>query len=377
MPVRRSLHIAIIRALFASVLVLAALFGGVSAALAQTPTSVTLTPTASTITVWDSVTFKVASSDGTMLPLTGAAGLAAGSSHTCAVMAGGTVECWGSNGQRNALGARTALGYSSWPVVVTGLSGAVALGAGPASSTTCALDGDGGVWCWGTLNPLFYFSQTPGQVTLSRPATDVRVGWGRACALLADTTVECWTSDPRATVPPAIKKAEPVKDESGNTLSGVESITAGYFQTCALLSDGTVQCWGSNTYGELGNGTTTTSTTAVTVSGLEGPATAITAGAYHTCALMADGSVRCWGQNQYYQLGNASDDQVRAVFLLHHAGRGERAVARRGSDRPVGCGRERRHRSHLRPDGRWRCEVLGPQLEWSTRWREHRAVFGR
>ncbi len=251
-----------------------------------TPTSVTLTPTASTITVWDSVTFKVASGDGTMLPLTGAAGLAAGSPHLRrdGRRHGGV---WGSNGQRNALGARTALGYASRPVVVAGLSGAVALGAGPASSTTCALDGTAGsgVGARSTRSSTFR-SARPGHV--EQPATDVRVGWGHACALLADTTVECWTSDPRATVPPAIKKAEPVKDESGNPLSGVESVTAGYFQTCALLSDGTVQCWGSNTYGELGNGTTTTSTTAVTVSGLEGQATAITARACRACALMAD-----------------------------------------------------------------------------------------
>ncbi len=81
------------------------------------------------------------------------------------------------------------------------------------------------------------------------------------------------------------------------------AVTAGGFHTCALLADGTVRCWGLNANGQLGDGTRNDSTTPVTVS-LPLSATAVAAGGYHTCARLADGTVRCWGYNYYGQLGN-------------------------------------------------------------------------
>lgn len=82
-------------------------------------------------------------------------------------------------------------------------------------------------------------------------------------------------------------------------------ITAGKYHTCALLEDETVRCWGYNAYGQLGDGSTTDSTTPVPVSGLSGAAQ-IAAGTNHTCALLEDGTARCWGQNNNGQLGDGS-----------------------------------------------------------------------
>ncbi len=90
-------------------------------------------------------------------------------------------------------------------------------------------------------------------------------------------------------------------------LVGVQQITAGFGHTCALLTSGTLDCWGSNSSGQLGNGgSTPDSGSPLAVSSLSGDASAAAAGYYHTCALTTAGEVKCWGGNTYGQLGNNS-----------------------------------------------------------------------
>jgi alpha-tubulin suppressor-like RCC1 family protein len=87
------------------------------------------------------------------------------------------------------------------------------------------------------------------------------------------------------------------------------TLAAGYAHTCAILDDGSVSCWGYNNYGQLGDGTTTDRNTPTQTSslGTDRTAVAITVGFAHTCAILDDGSVSCWGYNSYGNLGDGTN----------------------------------------------------------------------
>jgi alpha-tubulin suppressor-like RCC1 family protein len=98
-------------------------------------------------------------------------------------------------------------------------------------------------------------------------------------------------------------------------LSTVTAISAGGLSACALLTGGTIACWGENFAGQLGNGTTTASMTPVTVSNLTG-AIAVAAGELHTCALLSNGTIQCWGINYDGELGNGTTTESSTPVLV-------------------------------------------------------------
>jgi alpha-tubulin suppressor-like RCC1 family protein len=272
--------------------------------------------------------------------LSSATAISARGSTACALLSGGTVECWGYCGG-GQLGNGSSTGpemcgtspCSTTPVAVSGLIGATAISVGSWSS--CALLSGGTVKCWGdnSFGELGNGSSTgPGACASGLPcsttpvavsglsgATAISVGIQFACAL-SNGTVECWgnNSDGQlgngSSTGPEICKGGPFAGIAATPcsttpvavsgLSGVTGIAVGNRSACALLSDGTVKCWGDNTYGELGNGTTTSSSTPVPVTGLSG-VTAISVGDdYTVCALLSGGTVKCWGNNPDGILGN-------------------------------------------------------------------------
>ncbi|MDB4992754.1 MAG: regulator of chromosome condensation [Myxococcaceae bacterium] len=317
--------------------------------------------------------------------------IVAGYIHTCALTSGGRASCWGSNavgqlaydpaspstdcagppcksspvsvdGVTNvsdlSLGFATSYALVQGVVNAWGNSGYGELGpardGGPTFSPgvvpfvgavsevhaggffACArMAADGSVWCWGNngegeLGP----EASDGGVSIAPHPTPVQipglvgslalaVGIEHACAVRGDKSVVCWGSNAYApgqpggqlghapSMDPACQSASPCNPLPTPVagITSARSLALGNFHSCAVLDDDTVQCWGTKINGALGHDPETDSSQAVAspkpVTGLTNVAR-ISAGHYHTCALTRDEQVLCWGDNGYGQLGNAT-----------------------------------------------------------------------
>jgi len=237
--------------------------------------------------------------------------IAAGENHICLIRADRTVACWG-NDVAGQLGDGLDVLYvdAEQPVTVTGLDQVSALSLGQGFS--CALRLDGTVVCWGSDQ----YGQT-GDSTMSWPmlpntipglakATAIQAGAGHVCAILADRTVSCWGANHSGQLGPgdaAVTRATPVAVPG---LSGVVALAAGSSHTCALLDNQRVACWGYDQQGQLGVATPSDATSIATPTLVPGVdhVVAIAAGQAHTCALIADGTVSCWGAGRAGELGD-------------------------------------------------------------------------
>ena len=123
-----------------------------------------------------------------------------------------------------------------------------------------------------------------------------------SCAVLVDATVQCWGRNASGQLGDGTLLTRAyVGYVSG--ITSAQSVVAGFAHACALLTNGDVYCWGSNLSGQLGNATTTDSSVPVKVLGLPTRAIALAAGSAHTCAVTADNKLYCWGANGSGQLG--------------------------------------------------------------------------
>lgn len=275
-----------------------------------------------------------------VLGLTNATAIAAGDDHTCAIVAGGKVVCWG-RGEFNALGAappkppagakpRVLPEESSVspaepggpPTLIPGITGASSVWLGLRHG--CLVWRGGRVACFGeddsgqfgtTFVPSTPAKPKPGPKPTPRlvtvkgveGATALALGAKHACALLDGGNVRCWGDNSKGQLGDGATAAR-TESVIVSDLAGVTALALGAEHSCALLESGGVKCWGDNAHNQLGDGTTTAHPTPVDVSGLSGAKTISSAHGAHTCAMMNDGGVRCWGTNHFGELGDGSLD---------------------------------------------------------------------
>ena len=238
--------------------------------------------------------------------------------HSCIVHATGNVTCWGDY-WRGTLGDIKAAEISEVrPVQIVDLDDAVDV---DAEGVSCALRESGTVACWGALQVSPYtvaedggISPTLTEMTFRTDVTKVAVGGrGHACFLHENGEVTCAGSNSLGQLGNESVEAFTMDPVPATGITDAVDLAAGYTHTCVAHEGGEVSCWGSNLYGQLGNGEEGEGSERfepVKVQGIE-DAAAVAANHFNSCVLHESGEVSCWGANWSSQLGAnapASDD---------------------------------------------------------------------
>jgi alpha-tubulin suppressor-like RCC1 family protein len=282
-----------------------------------------------------------------------ATAISLGAHYTCALLDNASVKCWGngSNGQlgqgNNAnLGNQPSEQGDNLPSINLGTDRtATAISAGAA--TTCALLDNASVKCWGrgsyghtgqgNTDDIGDDANEMGDnlpsidLGTGRTATAISAVNEHTCALLDNASVKCWGRNNFGQLGQG--NTDDIGDnanEMGDNLTSIDlgtgrtatAIATGYQHTCALLDNASVKCWGRGKFGPIGHGNNATWGNGANEMGDNLPstdlgtgrtATAISAGQFHTCAILDDASVKCWGFNTYGQLGQGNKTQLGAA----------------------------------------------------------------
>lgn len=241
----------------------------------------------------------------------------AGLSHSCALLASGQVRCWGSNAQ-GQLGRPSAPSSTHLPQTVETLANGVAVPlenvvqVEAAGNQTCARTGDGRIFCWGTGVLAAGSGQRAVHLNNASQITDLAVGDEHVCIRGGEGSVWCRGGNVygqlgRGVTSGAQSDFAPVLIPGGATLQNVSTVFGGRYSTCAILADGTAKCWGASFQGRLGTGSAVpNSTFAQPMVGVV-HATAGATGNTHTCVVAADfAGLRCTGSDWFGELGDGA-----------------------------------------------------------------------
>ena len=261
--------------------------------------------------------------------------VAAGGDHTCAIQTNSLVKCWGANSS-GQLGYGDMRQRGDEPGEMGANLAFVDLGSGLAAiqislgdSHSCAILEDHTLKCWGNnqsgklgLDDTNNRGDESGEMGNNLPIIDIGIGatalavsagTDHTCAILNNHTLKCWGDDSSGQL--GYGNNTTLISPSANAIDLSNShtalaVSAGIKHTCAILDDNTVHCWGDNTYGQLGMGNTTqlTAPSATAVDIGNHTAIAISAHGNHTCVVLDDFTAKCWGYNNVGQLGQGDID---------------------------------------------------------------------
>ena len=255
-------------------------------------------------------------------PLVGVESIASGAKHTCALMTDGSVKCWGLN-DSGQLGNGTTEN-SAVPVDVAGLGDSVSKIAMGHHHGCAIMETSGALKCWGfnDYGQLGFGDigdrSTPVDVTgLASGVISAAAGENHTCAVLTGGAVKCWGLNLDGQLGLGHNDHRYTPGSVDLSTDSAESVSAGQNHTCVKIVGGGIRCWGNNSHGQLGDGTTVNSNVpvAVEIDASEDPLLGIetvACGGWHTCALTDTGGVKCWGYGHWGQLGiDISPDDYR------------------------------------------------------------------
>ena len=241
--------------------------------------------------------------------------IGSGYNHTCALLTNGTVKCWGENDYGQLGLGHTTQKHTPQKVTVGGKKRtAVSLKVG--TEHACALLDNGNLKCWGIngagqvgIDKTSTTESTPKKVAIDKDRTIklLEVKSGNSCVILDDGTLQCWGANRAGEV--GIGESDSNKHKPTNVKLGgkAESISIGYYHTlCAILDTGTLKCWGANGNGQLGIGGDSLENQKLpqTVDlGDKETAVFVRNDYTTTCAILATGTLKCWGQNRFGEVG--------------------------------------------------------------------------
>lgn len=263
--------------------------------------------------------------------LSGVRAITVAFTHSCAILADGSARCWGLNTYAElGTGDKVA---STTPKAVAGLAGVRLARIRGGANHTCAVTTAGGLKCWGSnvYGELGTGDRTerllPTDVAgLTSGVRDVAVGYQFTCAVLTAGGVKCWGLNGYGQLGRSGGGWSVLPGDVTGLTSGALSVALSVDSACAQMQDGSARCWGNNDYGQLGNGAFGNSSVPVVVTKPGGAVVAIDM-RYRTTCSVTTGGPRCWGRNEYSQFGRGTTDS--SAVPLAPQGLGAGATVRR------------------------------------------------
>ena len=257
--------------------------------------------------------------------------IAAGDKHTCAIAVNDTIWCWGDNSLSQLGSSEFTDAPSFTPVQTAALPGSrIAKRIVAGANHTCVLATDGTVWCWGdngwgSLGVAGGTQADPVQVSLGLGATMIAAGGSTTCAVLSDNGLKCWGRNHRGQLGNGTWGTTPVNTPVYTSFVPasftVAHLEIGSTHSCAISTIGIAWCWGEFTNGRLGTTAMSNALNPTATALLGGVASEVAAGGTHTCVLLVNGTVTCFGYNDMGQLGQtptqpASSNSTPTVVTL-------------------------------------------------------------